>query len=594
MMIVLFWRFNDFMIDNYIGPESVTTVETQILSRKEKEREAVKKYIDKFLIVAPPKTGISAMRIIAAIFGFATVMSFMGNQVMMVTVSAVFLMLILWGWGKSLDVKMGYRHLGISTIISASFMLLFLHVILPVKMLAVVILGYLFILAIGICYRMFFVESRIISNISEVPSKKHMGIVAFLAVAVPGILILLRFVMQSYRHNTDYIGIIIFGFCGFWGYTGIIAIHKYLLIKKYKLTWDITTDLNNRNEEVAPKKGIPIIQGLVFLVIFISTLIVAVTLIDEVHDFQLQLFNTPGTLCFAPGKSNIFYVLTLLCGFISASITRIVDFNRKNILLVIAIFLSGIILGIYEFYNYAYINQNGMYIRQVFWEGEKYYTWNQLSQVEYSWHYTSGTNKTFYGECTVTVDNDYKVNLWTSKDSRLVLDSILKKHNVPILRQPINPEDYKRMMSMSHRNPNYVNDLMLKIFPYSGPEVTFSDKVVTRGQVEFYNINAKTDLDVEPNSIIIPVIFNRNNDDFIYISIGKTFLRVKDFNGNSVAEVAFQADKKYDGPVIITINNQKLMIKLNDKQAEISGISALSGKLKSIGVATTIKYKPNI
>jgi hypothetical protein len=54
-----------------------------------------------------------------------------------------------------------------------------------------------------------------------------------------------------------------------------------------------------------------------------------------------------------------------------------------------------------------------------------------------------------------------------------------------------------------------------------------------------------------------------------------TVVKVKDLKGTSVAEVDFQPNKNFEGTITLNISNQKLNVRLKDKQVEIPGIKAL-------------------
>ncbi len=330
---------------------------------------------------------------------------------------------------------------------------------------------------------------------------------------------------------------------------------------------------------------------IIFLIVFSVSVFLGISIVAELENLQRQCFSTPETLYFTSGVSIIYIFIYPVSAFIGAYIAQIIKLNRKMFVVAISIFLVLLLIEINNFYDYAYITPQGMGVRTGILGSERYYSWSQLQRVDYWWHYSSGKSRTIIRECMVTLDDGSTVDLWVSKDSRPVLYSIFTAHDIPIVRQPISPDDYKTMMSMSHENPDQVNDVMLKIFPYSGPEVVFSNKPVSKGQLLFNDINAETDSDLEPNSIILPVMADYDIDDFIYISVGQTFLKVKDLNGDVVGEINFPQDKKFNGPVVITIADGKVVITLNGVQKEIHGIKALSGKIYYIGITASQKYE---
>jgi hypothetical protein len=72
--------------------------------------------------------------------------------------------------------------------------------------------------------------------------------------------------------------------------------------------------------------------------------------------------------------------------------------------------------------------------------------------------------------------------------------------------------------------------------------------------------------------------------------MGKTFLKIKDLEGNSLAEINLQTEKKYPGPIVIISDGEKVKLKLEDREVEIPGIKALVGNIQSIGVGVTTKW----
>lgn len=246
------------MSDNQSAPENMYVTENTMSPRREREREAVKKYICDFLSVANPlKSGISALRMMAAIFGFITVMSFIGHPLIMGAVGAAFLFVVFWGWGRVIDIKTAYRHFGILALMFTSLFLLSLARI-SVDIFIGSIIVYIFTLAVGFCYRLYIVEPQILSGRRQAPSKKATKIGFIIVGFIPGILMLLRPMIRHYLYGPYYFVFIIMAFCFFFGYGGIISIHKYLLIEKYKLVLDKPSNIGSLKEVTTEGNNTPV------------------------------------------------------------------------------------------------------------------------------------------------------------------------------------------------------------------------------------------------------------------------------------------------------------------------------------------------
>jgi hypothetical protein len=335
-----------------------------------------------------------------------------------------------------------------------------------------------------------------------------------------------------------------------------------------------------------------IFQAIICMGTIVIGALISVGLVYVLLPFQKDLFITPDTLFYTYNKYFVgALITTMVVGPLCLVFWWISNFQKKYLYSAIACLTCGTLTVFFLFFSYTKITSDGVFVKKALFFREKYYNWNQIEKIDVNYELPSKTRG--IGYYILTLEDGSSFDLWSVGKPLLHLDAMLRAKQIVFHRQPINESDYRRIAVNYSRNLEFMNDFILKIFPYqcaSGFQGRFSPTPVTTAKLELTNVENRTNYPSAPNSIIIPVMTTENQTDFFYLFIEKESLKVKDLIGNTLASISLRANRSYSGPILIDIHNDKLFVQLENTKVEINNVKALVGTIQTIGTNVQAKY----